>query len=439
MIIKNGNVIDPEQNRVYQADLYIKDGKIAKILERKTQENVDEVDEWLSFAHEGKDRSSEIVIDATGLYVGPGLCDTHVHFRDPGFTHKEDIQTGSEAAKAGGYTSIVLMANTNPKVDNVDTLKYVLEKGAKTGIHIYSCANVTMGMEGKELTDMYALKSVGAVGFTDDGIPIMDKDIVFIAMQICSKLGMPISFHEENKELISENGINSGMASDYYHVKGSPKEAEISMIDRDIKIASKVPSACVVIQHISTKEGVELVRAAKKNGLNIHAEGTPHHFSLTEMDAIKFGTNAKMNPPLRTEEDRQAVVEGIKDGTIDIIATDHAPHSFEEKDKPMTEAPSGIIGLETALSLAIQNLVNRGALTYPELFRRMSYTPCKLYKLPGGVIKEGAPADLVIFNPSEVWEVTSFKSKSSNSPFLGKRLPGVIKYTICNGKAVYIM
>lgn len=439
MIIKNGNVIDPENDRVFQADIYIKDGKIAKIVESDNTGNVDEVDEWLSFAHEDRNNSSEIVIDATGLYVGPGLCDTHVHFRDPGFTHKEDINTGAEAAKAGGYTSIVLMANTNPKVDNVDTLKYVLNKGATTGINIYSCANVTMGMEGKELTDMYALKSVGAVGFTDDGIPLMDKDIVFNAMQVTAKLQMPISFHEENKELISENGINTGMASDYYHVAGSPKEAEISMIDRDVKIAKQVPSACVVIQHISTKEGVELVRNAKNSGINVHAEATPHHFSLTEMDAIKFGTNAKMNPPLRTEEDRQAIVEGIKDGTIDIIATDHAPHSFEEKDKPMTEAPSGIIGLETAFSLAIQNLVNRGALTYPELFRRMSYTPCKLYNLPGGVIKEGAPADFVIFNPSEVWEVTSFKSKSSNSPFLGKRLPGVIKYTICNGKAVYIM
>lgn len=438
MIIKNGNIIDPENNRMFQADLYIKDGKIAKIAEHKNLDNVDEVDEWISFAHEDKDSSSEIVIDATGLYVGPGLCDTHVHFRDPGFTHKEDIMTGAEAAKAGGYTGIVLMANTDPKVDNVDTLKYVLEKGKSTGINIYSCANVTVGMEGKELTDMYALKTVGAVGFTDDGVPLMDKDLVFSAMQICSKLDMPISFHEENKELISENGINSGMASDYYHVKGSPKEAEISMIDRDIKIAKQVPSACVVIQHISTKEGVELVRDAKKNGMNIHAEGTPHHFSLTEMDTIKFGTNAKMNPPLRTMEDMLAVAEGIKDGTIDLIATDHAPHSEDEKARPITEAPSGIIGLETALSLAIQNLVNRGLLTYPELFKRMSYTPCKLYKLPGGIISEGAPADLVIFNPSEIWEVTSFKSKSSNSPFIGKRLPGVIKYTICNGKAVYI-
>lgn len=438
MIIKNGNVIDPLNNRVFQADLFIKDGRIAKIVENSDRGNVDEVDEWLSFAHEGKNNSSEIVIDATGLYVGPGLCDTHVHFRDPGFTNKEDIESGSEAAKAGGYTSVVLMANTNPKVDNVDTLEYVLKKGSTTGIHVYSCANVTVGMEGKELTDMYTLKSVGAVGFTDDGVPVMDKDLVHNAMQICAKLDMPISFHEENKELISENGINCGMASDYYKVKGSPREAEISMIERDLKIAAEVPSACVVIQHISTKEGVELVRTAKKNGLNVHAEATPHHFSLTEMDAIKYGTNAKMNPPLRTEEDRDAVVEGIKDGTIDLIATDHAPHTALEKDCPMTEAPSGIIGLETAFSLAVQNLVNRGVLTYPELFRCMSYNPCSLYKLPGGKIEEGAPADLVIFNPSEIWEVTSFKSKSSNSPFVGKRLPGVIKYTVCNGKAVYI-
>nr|MCR4789069.1 dihydroorotase [Lachnospiraceae bacterium] len=355
-------------------------------------------------------------------------------------------------AKKGGFTQVVMMANTDPAISDTETLGYVLGKGAQTGIRVHSCATVTVGMQGEELTDMFSLKKAGAVGFTDDGRPLMNEDLVKDAMVNAMKLGVPVSFHEEDPSYIKHNGINDGMASTYYKIGGSPREAEISMISRDIDIAKKVASdsdaamdhgdgvvgSCFVIQHISTKEGVDLVRNAKKEGLNIHAEATPHHFSLTEMDVIKFGTNAKMNPPLRTEEDRDAILDGIKDGTIDIIATDHAPHTAAEKEKSITEAPSGIIGLETSLSLGIQNLVNRGYLTYPELIDRMSTAPCKLYGLEGGSIKEGTIADFVIFAPNEIWEVTGFKSKAKNSPFLDKRLPGVVKYTICDGKIVYM-
>ena len=459
MIIKNGMIIDVNKDRLLRADIVIKDG----IIERITDEDVP--------------ASSDIVIDATGMYIAPGLVDTHVHFRDPGFTEKEDIITGASAAAKGGFTQVVMMANTKPSIDNVETLKYVLEKGAKTGINVHTCANVTLGMKGEELTDMFVLKDAGAIGFTDDGIPLMDEEKVKEAMRMAWKLNVPISFHEENKDLISENGINAGMAADYYHVKGSPREAEISMITRDIELMREVvaektategttekigtaPEAGslfatpttpttptiptppqgpkVVIQHISTKEGVELVRKAKQEGLNIHAEATPHHFALTEMDVIRYGANAKMNPPLRTEEDRMAIIEGLKDGTIDIIATDHAPHTKEEKEKPITEAPSGIIGLETSLSLAIQHLVNIEHMTYPKVMKLMSQNPCKLYGLEGGAVEEGLNADLIIFEPAGIWEVSDFESKASNSPFIGRRLPGVINYTICNGQIVYM-
>lgn len=427
MIIKNGTIIDPENNRMYKADIQIKDGKISKIADPMSIFDMDDVN----------------ILDATGLYIGPGLCDTHVHFRDPGFTHKEDILTGAEAAKMGGYTQIVLMANTKPTVDNMETLEYVLNRGKDTGININTCANVTFGMKGETLTDMDALKKAGAVGFTDDGVPVLDARLCKEAMRSTAKLGVPISFHEENPEFIKNNGVNHGLASDYYKIYGSDRQAEIDMVSRDIRLSQECKDEgaepIVVIQHISTAEGVEMVRQAKKDGLNIHAEATPHHFTLTEEAVIKYGTFAKMNPPLRTLADREAVRQGLKDGAIDMIATDHAPHAGEEKAKPITEAPSGIIGLETAFSLAVRELVNKDYLTYPELFDRMSLAPCRLYGLKGGRIATEMPADLIIFNPDKTWVYTeeSIRSKSHNSPFIGEKLPAKIEYTICNGNIVY--
>lgn len=419
LYIKNTTVIDPVNNRLYQADLQIEAGRIAKIVEV-----TDRIPE------------NARILDATGMMTAPGLADTHVHFRDPGFTYKEDIFSGARAAARGGFTEIVLMANTNPPVDNIETLQYVLDKGKQTGMHIHSCANVTMQMAGKQLTDMKQLAAYGAAGFTDDGIPITDDRTVKAAMQIAAELGKPISFHEENPALISNNGINAGIAATYFQVKGSPREAEISMVTRDLALALET-GAEVVIQHISCRETVELLRQAKKQGANVHGEATPHHFTLTQESIIEKGTLAKMNPPLREEEDRLAIIEGLADGTIDIIATDHAPHSREEKDKPITEAPSGIIGLETALSLGIRELVNKGYLTWTGLIDRMSTAPCRLYGLEGGVIKEGAPANLVIFHPEESYIVKEFASKSSNSPFIGEKMPGVVYYTICRGEILY--
>lgn len=428
LLIKNGYMIDPKSKQEGKRDILIENGKIMQIKE--------EIETAVLAAETGQADDSLQIIDAGGLVIAPGLIDVHVHFRDPGYTYKEDIETGARAAAKGGFTTVVLMANTKPAADNVETLHYILEKGKKTGIHVESCATVTLGMQGKELTDMSELKAAGAVGVTDDGIPLLEEALARKAMESAAKTGMPISFHEEDPAYIENNGINRGKASEYFGIGGSDRQAEISMIKRDLEIALET-GAVINIQHISTKEGVELVRQAKKKGSNIHAEATPHHFTLTQEAAIQYGTLAKMNPPLREEEDRLAILKGLQDGTIDLIATDHAPHSEEEKKKKITEAPSGIIGLETSLSLGIVELVNKGYLSMMELMKKMSYHPAKLYGLPGGVIEEGGPADLVIFDKEKSWIADSFVSKSSNSPFLGKTMTGQVCYTICNGKIIY--
>ncbi len=441
MLIKNGMVVDPKNKIEQPSDILVKDGMILSIAKEITEND-------LKMYNGGSAADCE-VIDASGCVVAPGLVDVHVHFRDPGFTHKEDIETGARAALKGGFTSVVLMANTKPAVDNIDTLTYVIEKGKKTDLRIYTCATVTKGMAGKELTDMEMMLAKGAVGFTDDGIPIMDTELIERAMMSAALLKVPISLHEEDPALIANNGVNRGKASKYYGIGGSPREAEISLIERDLEIALRT-GAILNIQHISTKEGVELVRQAKKkaavqgNGSeyaigmnNIHAEATPHHFSLTQEAVIEYGTLAKMNPPLREETDRLAIIEGLRDGTIDIIATDHAPHSKEEKARPITDAPSGIIGLETALALGITNLVDQGHLTIMQLIERMATGPAQMYGLSAGTLTQGSPADIVIFDANASQVMKDFVSRSSNSPFAGKRLKGVVKYTIVDGKIAY--
>ena len=376
-------------------------------------------------------------IDAEGYIVAPGLVDVHVHFRDPGFTEKEDIFTGAKAAARGGFTSVVLMANTNPVVDQPETLQYVLEKGKKTAIHVYTCCSVTEGMKGEKLTDMEQLHRQGAVGFTDDGKPILEESVVREAMAECARLQVPISFHEEDPAYIKENGINAGEAAAYYKIQGSDRMAEISMVKRDLELALQT-NACVNIQHISTAEAVEMIREAKKRGGDIHAEATPHHFTLTEEAVKKYGSLAKMNPPLRTEKDREAIVAGLQDGTIDLIATDHAPHTRAEKAKPITEAPSGIIGLETALALGITELVKTKKLTMMELLGKMTWNPARMYHLDAGYLEEGGPADMVIFDPDSTQTFFTFYSKSSNTPFAGKTCKSTVEYTISDGKIAYI-
>ena len=421
ILIRNCRMIDPASGTDGLRDILTDGSRILKIGE--------------SGSIEASDKDARI-IEADGLTAAPGLVDTHVHFRDPGAEYKEDIFTGAKAAAAGGFTSVVLMANTTPHVDNEETLSYVIEKGKKTGIHVYTCANVTMDMAGDELTDMETLAKAGAVGFTDDGKPLLDAGLTRKAMQEAARLHMPISFHEENPAFIVNNGINAGAVSEKLGLSGSDRQAEIDMVRRDLSIGLET-GADVVIQHISAKEAVELVRQARRKSLRIHAEATPHHFTLTEDAVLKYGTLAKMNPPLRTEEDREAIIEGLKDGTLDLIATDHAPHSAEEKQKEFAKAPSGIIGLETALSLGISRLTDTGRLTLSELLACMTVNPARLYHLDAGYLAEGGPADIVLFDAEEAWTPEHFCSKSQNSPFLNQTMKGKVRYTVCSGKIVY--
>jgi len=418
IVIKNGTVIYPECGCMEQKDILIKDGKIEKI--------------GTGFS----EMESAHVIDAKGMMIAPGLIDVHVHFRDPGFTYKEDIATGAMAAKKGGFTTVITMANTNPCVDNIETLEYVKKKGEETGIHILPSGTITMGLKGEKLAPMEELKAHGAVGFTDDGIPIMSEELVWNAMKEAKRLNVPLSFHEEDKKYIELSGVNKGAVSDKMGLGGASALAEDILVARDGLLA--LETGCKVnIQHISSKRAVELVRLYKKMGADIYAEATPHHFSLDETAVLKYGTLAKMNPPLRTKEDQAAIMEGLKDGTIDIIATDHAPHSKEEKSQPFDKAPSGIIGLETSLALGITNLVKKGYLTMPELLKKMTWNPAQLYQLKGGKMEAGEMADLVIFHPEEKWKVDSFASKADNSPFYGETLYGKVHYTICKGVIVY--
>lgn len=418
IVIKNGYVIDPKSGFEGYADVATEGKRIISIGEVKETEGAE-------------------VIDATGLIVAPGLVDVHTHFRDPGFEYKEDIYTGAKAAAAGGYTTVIMMCNTKPTIDNEETLAYVLNKGRETDIRVESCGAVSFGLKGEKLTDMEALAKAGAIGFTDDGIPLMDEGILREAMLKTAALNMPISLHEEDASLITNNGVNRGKASEHFGIGGSPRDAEISLIARDLEIALET-NAIVNVQHISTKEGVELVRKAKAvPGNRVHAEATPHHIALTEEAVIAKGTLAKVNPPIRTEEDRLAIIEGLKDGTIDIIATDHAPHAKEEKDKPLTEAPSGMLGLEAALPLCIEKLVKEAGMSMAEVLDKLTAKPAAMYNIDRGELRVDGPADIVIFNPDEKWAVTGFQSKSQNSPFLGEELTGKVKYTICRGKVVY--
>ena len=417
MIIRNSTVLDPASGLYAKRDIRTEKGRIQEVAEVLTP------------------AEGEEVLDASGLTTAPGLIDTHVHFRDPGFTYKETLHTGALAAAAGGFTSVICMANTSPVVDQVSVLQDILERAKKETIHIYQAASVSLGLKGQDTVDMTALKEAGACGFTDDGIPLTNAAFCYEAMCQAAKLNLPISLHEEDPSFIRNNGISHGEISGRLGVYGSPSIAEESLVARDCLLALK-SGADVVIQHISSGLSVELVRTFRKLGAKLHAEATPHHFTLTEEALLEHGSLAKMNPPFRTEEDRQAIIRGLADGTIDLIATDHAPHSAEEKARPLTAAPSGIIGLETSLALGITSLVRPGHLTLPQLLEKMTVNPARLYHLSAGRIAPGMPADLVLFDPDEAWIPQTYASLSSNSPFTGKKLFGKVKYTICEGKIV---
>ena len=427
MIIQGARVMDPASGRDEMADIIIRDGVVKAIVHRP------DLAEYSA-------QPGEEVIDAAGLVAAPGLVDVHVHFRDPGLTYKEDIISGAAAAAAGGFTTVICMGNTKPPVSDVSTLKDLRERARTLPVHVLNAANVTQGMKGEQLTDLEDLAAAGAVAFTDDGVPIQDEKLLLEAMRRAAALGLPVSLHEEDARLLKSSGVNAGRVSEALGLGGAPSIAEQVLTARDCLLARE--AGCRVdIQHVSAGETVSIIRFMKQFGCDVVAEVTPQHFTLTEEAVLEKGALAKVNPPLRTEADRLALIGGLKDGTLDMIVTDHAPHADAEKEKPFNEAPSGMIGLETSLALGITSLVIPGHLSLMQLLEKMTVNPAKAFHLDAGELKAGGPADLILFDPAQKWTVKNdcFHSKSSNSPFIGRELSGRVRYTICRGKTVYTM
>ena len=419
VLIKNGKLINPATNFEGIVDISIQDGLIKEISPSISSDYFEYDD----------------IIDAKGMIVSPGLIDIHSHFRDPGFTQKEDLVSGAHAAAAGGYTTVILMANTNPKIDSIESLAYIQEKAKDCPINILQEAALTIDFKDR-LVDMDLLHKAGAAGFTNDGVPVMNTKTLRDAMLKAAQLDTVIALHEEDNSLIDNHGINAGPIADKLGLKGAPRVSEDIMVARDCMLALET-GACIDIQHISSGNAVDFIRYAKSIGVKVFAEATPHHFTLTEDDVLEYGVLAKMNPPLRSVEDRERIIAGLIDDTIEIIATDHAPHTADEKNVDFTKAPSGIIGLETALPLAVTELVMKNRLSMIHMLSKFTSNPARYYKLNKGNLQVGKPADVCIFDPNQEYIVEGFKSKSSNSPFLGRSLYGKVKYTIVGGNIVY--
>ena len=419
VLLKNGTLIDYKTNTFEKYDVLLENEKIAKI-EKDIQDEADKI------------------LDCTSLYIMPGMIDMHCHLREPGFEHKETIETGSKSAVVGGFTTICPMPNTKPTPDNIETLKFIINEAKRVNLcNVLPYASVTKGEKGEELVNFEELKNAGAIAFSDDGMPVVNSRTMREAIIKADSLNTFVSSHCEEKS-VSQGAINSGKIADELGVEGVLPEAEEIMVAREIVI-SETNNVRAHICHISTKTTKNMVRDAKKRGVKITCETCPHYFSLTVNDVLESGVNAKMNPPLREEKDRIAIIEGLKEGTIDAIITDHAPHTEEEKNKGLATAPNGIIGFETALSCEIMNLVDTGDISYLDLVKLTSYNPAKLLKIDRGTIEVGKIADITIFNPDEKYIYTKDKivSKSKNSPFIGKELKGKVKYTIVNGNIVY--
>ncbi|MCI9063409.1 MAG: dihydroorotase [Clostridia bacterium] len=418
-LLKNGTVLDYASNTEEKLDILIENDIIKEI-----SKNIEE--------------TADKIINCEGLYIMPGMIDMHCHLREPGFEHKETIETGSKSAVKGGFTTICPMPNTKPTPDNVETLKWIIEKGKEVGLcNILPFASVTKGEKGEELVNFKELLEAGAIGFSDDGMPVENARMIRDAMIEVNKLGSFVSEHCEEKS-VAAGAINAGAVAEKLGVQGVLPEAEEIMAARDIVIA-ETNNLHTHICHISTSTSVNMIRDAKKRGVKVTCETCPHYYSFTEEEVLNSGTNAKMNPPLRTKKDQEAIIQGIKDGTIDAIITDHAPHAKEEKEKELSKAPNGIIGFETALAATITNLVDKGHISYLDMVRAMSYTPAKLLNIERGEVKQGAVADLTIFNPEVeyIYEKESIVSKSKNTPWIGKKLKGKVKYTIVSGNVVY--
>ena len=421
ILLKNGNVIDYKNNLNDKYDILIEDNKIIKV-EKDIKENADKE------------------IDCTNLNVIPGMIDMHCHLREPGFEYKETIETGCESAVAGGFTTICPMPNTKPTPDNIETLQKIIAEAERVNLcNVLPYASVSKGEKGEEIVNFEELRKAGAIAFSDDGMPVVNSKMMRQAMIEADKLGTFVASHCEEKS-VSAGAINAGKVADELGVQGVLPEAEEIMAAREIVI-SETNNVRGHICHISTKTSKNMIRDAKRRGVKITCETCPHYFTFTVEEVLKSGTNAKMNPPLREGKDRQAIIEGLKEGTIDCIITDHAPHAEEEKNVELAKAPNGIIGFETALPAEIMNLVEPGHIDYLNLVRLTSYTPSKLLHIDNerGAIEAGKMADITIFDPNEEYVYTKemIVSKSKNSPFIGKKLKGKVKYTIVNGKIVF--
>lgn len=417
--IRNVHIIDPSDGRNFNGDILIENGVIADIGEKLIA------------------TENAVIVNGEGLTAAPGLIDLHVHLRDPGFPEKEDVLSGCEAAAAGGVTAVCAMPNTKPATDSVEIIKYLIDKSKNAKARVYPVGSVTKGLSGKELTDFKALKEAGAVAFSDDGYPVATAGLMLEALTECEKLGVPILAHCEDLTVTNGGIMNKGVVSEKLNVPGVHEASENVGTVREMALAYSV-GARVHICHVSTLQSVEWIRMAKKMGVRVTAETGPHYFTLTEAELNKEDADYRMAPPLRPEIDRLAMIEGLKDGTLDAIATDHAPHSPEQKSD-FRKAPNGIVGLETSLAAGITTLVKTGEMTLTELLRKMSTVPAEILNVPGGTLKKGASADIVLFNEDEKWTVdpAKFRSRSRNSAFKGMELTGKVKYTFCRGEMVY--
>ena len=418
--LKNGRLLDPVSGKDESKEILIVDGRIESIKDKISAD------------------SSSKVIDLKGKIIAPGFIDMHVHLREPGFEHKETIETGCLSAAYGGFTAVCCMPNTNPAIDDESVVRYIHEKGktvCEGVVDVYPIAAATKGREGKELAPMAELAHAGAVGFTDDGAPISSAEVMRRALEYSSMYGLPIIQHAEDSTMTHGGSMNEGVVSTTLGMPGIPPIAEELMIARDLILLRYTPKARYHVAHVSTRDSVEHVRRAKAQKLNVTCEVTPHHFTLTDVIVGSFDTNTKMNPPLRTNDDVQAMKQGLKDGTIDVIATDHAPHTIDEKEVEYTQAPFGIVGLETALGLSIAELVEQGFLTLSQLIEKLSTNPRRICSLPVIKIQEGEMANLTLFDPACEWivNIQEFKSKSKNSPFDGRKLKGKSVGIINNG------
>lgn len=423
MKIKINNLTIVTSSGLFRKSLLIENGVIKKISEKPLQtRNVD-------FSIENED-----------LLVFPGFLDMHVHLREPGFEYKEDIESGQRAALSGGFTAVACMANTNPVNDSSTVTHYIKCKSKETGIpvDVYPIAGITIGLRGEKIVEMGDLREAGAVGFSDDGNPVENSDILRKAMEYSKCFNMPIICHSEEKILCKDGQINEGEISLKLGLKGIPKESEIIGIFRDLMLA-RLTNAKVHIAHVSTKESVDLIRNAKKAGINVTCETCPHYFMLTEEEVLGYNTFAKVNPPLRTKDDVIAIREGIKDGTIDVISSDHAPHHIDEKEREFEQAPFGMIGLQTMIPLSLE-LVRLGIIDFQTLAEKLSRKPHQILGLRPPVIKEGEEANLTIIDPHFQWilEKDKILSKSFNTPFLGKTMKGKAVYTIKGGQVFEI-